>query len=220
MRNCPCMAQPDLVRRLIAAGCPLDIKQGVLDKPDTPPRGLLIHQVGGVFETKAFDLNCSGTGYILDLEIASNVPGLVAIRYFTFELPWQDPRFCWLPDPADSRTEKHPYVFPGTNGLEYPREVVINHRTSGRGRLRRGEILDGLLLGMGFESIPDSFRHGGMVDTTLCIVDQFGRRFSSKISLWVDRSRKLHPRPPKRPRRRLFQRVDSETVEEPTTLSR
>ena len=220
MRNCPCMVQPDLVRRLIAAGCPLDIKQGVLDKPDTPPPSLLIHQVGGVVGTKAFDLDCSGTGYILDLEIASNAPGLVAIRCFTLELPWQDPRFCWLPDPADRRTEKHPYVFPGTNGLEYPREVVINHRTSGRGRLRRGDILDGLLLGMGFESIPSSFRHGDMVDATLCIVDQFGRRFSCKISLWVDRSAKLHPQRPTRPRRRLVQGVDSETAEEPTTLSR
>ncbi len=214
------MVQPDLVRRLIAAGCPLDIKGGVLGSSHVSPHGLLIDQVGSVTESKVFDLDCPGTGYILALEIASNVPGLLVIRYITLEPPWQDPQFYWLPDPADSRTEKDPYVIPGTGGLEYPRELVINHRTSRRGRLKHGDILDGLLLGMGFESIPDCFRHGDMVEATLCIVDQLGRRYSSEVSLWVDRSAQLFRRPPKRPRRRLFEGVDNSTVEGPDTVSR
>lgn len=218
MCSCPCMAQPDLVRRLIAAGCPLDINESY--NPLPLPSGLLICQVGGEFTNRAFDLNPPGTGYMLDLEIASNVRGLLVVRYFTLELPWEAPQFSWLPDPAESGTKKDPYVIPGTGGLEFPRKLVINHRTSAQGRLRRRDILDGLLLGMSFESIPDCFRHGAMVDATLCIVDQLERRYPSKITLWVDRSAKRLPRSPKRPRKPLFEEVDHPIREGPAKVSR
>ncbi len=138
-------------------------------------------------DSTAFDLDCGGTGYMLNLEITSDVPGLFVNRYFSLDLPWQDPQFYWLPDPADSGTKWDLYVVPGTK-IEYPRNLVINHRTGARGKLRRGDILDGLLLGMGFKPIPDCFRHGTSVEGMLSLVDQFGRSHSSEVSLWINRS--------------------------------
>ena len=211
MRNCPCMARPDLVRRLVAAGCPLDIEEVAQGNAQASPGDLLISQVNGDLLNTAFDLD-GWTVYILDLEIASDVPGLVVIRYIELDPPWPDPQVYLLPDPADSGERRDDeYAIPGTT-IVYPRNLVINHRVGAQGKLRRGDILDGLLLGLGFAPIPDCFRHGDMVDARFCIGDQFGRRFPSKVSLWVDRSAKHLPRRPKQPRRGLFQQRDHATV--------
>ena len=187
MKNCRSMARPDLVQRLIAAGCPLDVEEGAQDNPHPSPRGLHIRQVNGDLLNRAFDLECGLTGFMLDLEIASDVPGLVVIRDFELDLPWEDPLFHWLPDPVESAARWAEYKFPGTQ-LVYPRNLVINHRTGARGKLGHGDILDGMLLGIGYESIPECFRHGTSVDRMFSIVDQFGRRHPSEVSLWIDRS--------------------------------
>ena len=176
-----------LAHRMLGAGVPLELDEGASHGMYPARPGLLIYQVGGVPENTAFDLDRGGTGYILDLEITSNISRLIVIRDFRLDLPWLDARFYFLPDPADSGSSCDAYILPGT-AIAYPRSNVINHRTSSRGRLRRGETLDGLLLAVGFEPIPDCFRHGGSVDSMLSIVDQFGRSHSSEVSFWIDRS--------------------------------
>lgn len=179
-----------LLRRLRDAGCPIQSDE---DKTSVRPApgGLIVRQVGGVTESRAFDLDCRGTGYMLDIEIVSDVPGRVTMCEIMLILPWEDSLFSWLPDPAESAPAESLYRFPGKNPLEYPRQMVINHRTYERGRLRRGDLIRGLLLATSPEPIPDRFHHGASVSAELQIFDQWEQCFHSDVSLWVDRSVRL-----------------------------
>jgi hypothetical protein len=67
---------------------------------------------------------------------------------------------------------------------------VINHRQI----VKRGHCLDGLLLGVGDESIPDSYRHGATIDASLVLIDEMGRGFSTPVQLWVNRIAKIDRR--------------------------
>ena len=79
------------------------------------------------------------------------------------------------------------YQIPGCVGLRYSRDAVINHRRL----LKRGYSLNGLLLGYGYESIPDSFRHGATIDARVVLIDEMGHGFSEPVQLWADRSAKI-----------------------------
>jgi len=97
------------------------------------------------------------------------------------------------------------YQFPGFAHFEYPRGQVINHRRI----VKRGHCLDGLLLGVSYESIPAVYRHGEDIDASLVLVDEMGRDFSTPVRLWVDRSAKIdRPRKKKTTRGRLFEKRD------------
>lgn len=147
------------------------------------PPGLLVCQVGGVADTTAFDLPCGGTGFILWVHVAVDMP---AFRILSWELvlPWEDAQFQWLADPSERVPSDGMYQVPGCVGLKYPRDQVLNHRRT----LKRGHSLDGLLLGLGFESIPARYRHGTTIDASLVLIDEMGRGFSSPVQLWTDRS--------------------------------
>jgi hypothetical protein len=79
------------------------------------------------------------------------------------------------------------YQIPGCPGLEHPKEEIINHART----LRRGRCLDGALVGLGFESIPDSDPHGTIIDASLALIDEMGRGFSTPVRLFADCSAKL-----------------------------
>lgn len=174
-----------LARRLRAVGVPLR------DAEDTTQYELRIDQVGGVNESQVFDLDCGGTGYMLDLVITNNLPSPVTIFDFELEPPWNDPRFHWLDDPDEWEPPADSYFFPGWNRYGFPRKLVLNHRRRSKGELRPGAVREGLLLGWGYAPIPDCFTHGCSVDAKLSIVDRLEHRFSAEVSLWVCRSAKL-----------------------------
>jgi hypothetical protein len=143
--------------------------------------------------------------YILDVRVVSRLSGGPRILEPRLLLPWIDDRFEWLPDPA----EKHPsgplYAFPGKSPLEYPREIVLNHRI---GRpLSRGAVRQGLLLGLGWAPIPKAFRHGAEIDVTLSFIDQWSREHSQTFVLWLDRSASWS-KPVRRERVRIFSELD------------
>lgn len=73
---------PDLTRQLVAAG----FLPG--DAHPAPP-GVLIAQIGSIFENSAFDLDCGGTGYSLSLHIAVDRPAF-AIWEWKLDLPWEE----------------------------------------------------------------------------------------------------------------------------------
>ena len=179
-----------LAHRMLELGVPFELDEAPSGGVYPARQKLLISQAGGPLESTAIDLSCGGTGYIIDLEIASNIPRLVVIREFCLNLPWQDPNLLFLSDTADRGARPHLYVLPGTK-IEYPRELVLNHRVSSKGGLRRGETMEGLLLAVGFTPIPDRFHHGDSVGSTVSVVDQFGYEHSSEIVLWIDRSAKI-----------------------------
>jgi hypothetical protein len=182
---------PDRTRQLVAAG----FLPG--DAHPAPP-GVLIAQVGGIIENSAFDADRGyGTGYILSLHIAVDRPAF-AIWEWKLELPWENPQFQWLPEPQGRVFPDNMYQVPGCAGLKFPRDEVINHRRV----LQRGRGLDGLLLGFGFESIPNSYRQGASIDASSVLLDEMGREFSIPVQFWANRMAKIDRKnKPKQPRK-------------------
>jgi hypothetical protein len=201
MKTYSSLVASDLTRQLVAAGFLTEDAQDAAITHPAPP-GLLICQVGGIVESSAFDLDCgSGTGYSLSLHIAVDLPTF-AIWEWRLDLPWEDPQFQWLPDPPGRVFPDNMYQVPGCPGLKFPRDVVLNHRRV----LRRGYGLDGLLLGFGFESIPDSYHHGANIDASLVLIDEMGRGFSTPVQLWANRMAKIdRKRTKKNATRQLFE---------------
>jgi hypothetical protein len=204
MKNYSHRVSRDLTRQLVAAGVLTGDSEDAANIYPTPP-GLLICQVGGVVESSAFDLDRGyGTGFILPVHVALDLPAFKILGW-KLELPWEDPQFQWLTDPSEYMSSDGMYQFPSCSRLKYPRDVVINHRRL----LQRGRGLDGLLLGFGFESIPDSYHHGATIDASLVPIDEMGRGFSTAVQLWADRSAKLNRQRRKNATRsRLFEKLD------------
>jgi hypothetical protein len=199
---------PDLTRELIDAGILSGEAQDAATSP--APTDVLIRQVGGVVESSAFDLDCGhGTGYILPLHVAVDLPRF-KIYGWRLDLPWEDPQFHWLTDPLEYSSGEAMYQFSPT--LKYSRAEVINHRHV----LQRGRGLEGLLLGLGFESVPDLYRHGSTVNAHLLLIDEMNREFPTEVQLWVDRSARIDRKPTKataKKRGKLFDKPDFEKVE-------
>jgi hypothetical protein len=176
-----------LYPRLVAAGCPLSADQDPSRPIQVPGHELIIRQVGDLISTRAIELDCGGTSYTIDLQIVSDLPGVTTLFASALELPWEDPQFCWLTDPIEVNPLQSFYRVPGCDGLEYSREDVLNHRVASRGKLRRGDFLEGLLLGFGGAPLPEFYRHGSTFAAKLLIFDQFDHRFESEVTFWTDR---------------------------------
>jgi hypothetical protein len=173
--------------RLAAAGCPLSADQDPSRPVQVPGHELNIRQVGDLISTRAIELDCGATVYTIDLQIVSDLPGVTTLFAFALDLPWEDPHFYWLSDPIEANPLESFYRVPGCDGLEYGRELVLNHRVASRGTLRRGNFLEGLLLGFGGASLPEFYRHGSTFAAKLVIFDQFDHRFESEVTFWTDR---------------------------------
>jgi hypothetical protein len=178
--------EPDLTHQLEATGVITGDAQDVATTHASLP-GLLVRQVGGDVVNSVFDLDCGyGAGYILALHVAVDLPAF-GIWGWKLDLPWEDPQFQWLTDPSEQRSLDNMYQVPGCPRLSFPREEVINHRRL----LRRGHSLDGLLLGWGFESIPDTYRHGTKIEASLVLIDEMERGFTTPVQLWANRGARI-----------------------------
>jgi len=161
-----------------------------------------LHQIDSVSESTVFDVRrCGPTGCQIAVHVG--VEGPMRISYWKLILPWSDPTFAWLLDPSEIGGDSDFYTFYRDPPYRISRHQVLNHR-----RIVRGEM-EGLLLGTGFEPIPDSFGHGSSVDCKLIPVDPMGLELLiAPICLWVDRSAKFSP--PKESRRRSLFEVHAE----------
>jgi hypothetical protein len=193
------MKRRGLVRQMHQLSVPTDVTAKDLRGPDSQSK-IRIDVVGGISETTAFDLDPGGTGYILSLSLTV-LRKPFAIAAFDLALPWMRTPVIWLSDPADGDGPRNTYQFPGRHSPEFPRDVAINHRASAQRNLSPGKCIEGLLLGFGFDPIPDYFQHGGDVVGSLVVIDQFGERHSADISFWIDRSAKMSSKKRSRPLR-------------------
>ena len=188
-----------IARRIRAAGIPIHIEED--DGGAREPRsGLLVYQIGGFCESTVFD-QWGTMGVSLRVTITMNLSGF-AIAEFGLELPW-DSQISWLPDPSDSASSE--YRFAPEQPLVLPRRDVLNHRADVRRMFRRGESLEGNLLGIGNEPIPENIKHGAEVPAFFIIRDQFGHPHRTSVSFWADRSARSAPRQAREtPRRSIF----------------
>lgn len=172
-----------LYRCLIEGGCPVQQQHGY----KITPTGLVVEQVPEMFVNTIFDLADGGTGYLLELLIRNELDRSTYIHGFQIETPWGRARIALLPDSSKSVPRYYDYTFPGGT-LGFDRSLVINSIFSGHGRLNPGDEIEGLLLGVDEEPLPDEYPDNGRVVVKLSIFDERGNRFTSKFRLCVDRS--------------------------------
>ncbi len=210
MKNTPSYKSLALARRIRAAGIPIRIAEDDEEAGHREDSGLLIRQVGGVVESSVDDSDGGLTQYIIHVCITSNLPGRFAISGFELECPLHDPFFHWLPDPVEIGARWNAYRFPGSN-LEFDRSLVINHCADVRRTLSRGQSVQGLLLGVGFEPIPDRTWPENLMPAFVKVFDQYVREYPEPVSLWVVRNQRLpHRARPKARRKGLFESPDWE----------
>jgi hypothetical protein len=77
------------------------------------------------------------------------------------------------------------YVLPG--GSSFSMDQVLNHRLDGHEILRRGDVLDGLILAQSCNPLPSSYAEGSRVKIELCLRNQFGECHQSKVAVPVRR---------------------------------
>ena len=179
-----------LARQLREAGCPLLPEKALTDASS---QGLLIKQLGYI-ETRLFDLDCGGTGCMIDLEITNERPREIVIADFELRLPWKELNLRWPDDPA-LQAGGNVYRFPGNSAPDFPHNVVINHRVLENGKLSRGKFLIGFLLGLSYDSLPAHLVHGERIDLSFSVIDIGETPYSTDISVWIDRTEKLELKP-------------------------
>jgi hypothetical protein len=187
--------------RLLAAAVPLE---------DAPQREnadsgkVHLSQVDGVTESSAFSFRC-GTGYMLSISLSTEIRSGITICGWELQSPILTTSLIWLSDPHDGISPQREYQFPLLE-LAFDRDLVLNHRK----RVKPGECLEGLLLGIASEPIPAEFKHGMDIEATLSLIDQLNRWFSFGVSLWVNRGYEMvGQHPAGKPRVRLLDSPDS-----------
>ena len=178
------MVDLDLARRIRAAKRPIYIAEDDAPPPDLPSDGLLVRQWAGVNESRVID--CVGTAFVIYLTITVNLPTF-AISSFGLELPWEQTSFYWLEDPLVTDGKCNFYHFGDTRLPQVGRNGALNHCADVRQTYSPGHSLKGCLLGYGFDSIPDEYRHGAMIPAFVIVYDQFGRQYRRSVELRVDR---------------------------------
>jgi hypothetical protein len=176
-----------MARRIRAAGRRIYIAEDDGPSPSIPCDGLHVQQTGGQMESCAIEC-AGGTAYIVNVVITSRLPAF-AISAFGIQPPWRAEYFRWLEDPLVIDGHSRRYGFGVPEVPEFEREQVINHYADVRQILPCGHSLSGFLLGIGFETIPERFRHGMMVPSFLIVYDQFGRPHPSPVELQAIRNR-------------------------------
>jgi len=131
----------------------------------------------------------------------------IAVRAYHLTPPWEDPTFHLLEDPRETRSSAQTYQFP-CGGIEYPRDQVLNHRT---GMLRRGQCIEGVLMGVGMKPIPAEYTHGSTAKLHLSVVTALGECMTP-IIIEIDRSAEFTNKfklSPVRRRVSLFDKTDA-----------
>jgi hypothetical protein len=178
--------QLTFARRIRRAGRPIHIPEDDGDVRYIPSAALRVYQTGGVIESTAFDLS-AGTGFKINLVVTSTVSGF-AVSRIELKLPWEHTHVQWLEDPNVTIGPSRCYRFFGHQTLEIERELVLNHRLKVTRLFSIGESVEGLLLGIGSEPIPEEFPQGRMIPALVLIYDQIARQYQAPVKLWADRS--------------------------------
>ena len=160
-------------------GCPVQLESN--------PPGLVVEQVPTVGMNMVFDLMGGRTGYLLNALITSRLKRPAHVKRIQLKTPWGVSRIALLQGDLRCRAWGGFYLFPGT-GLGFPESEVLNRLLSGRYRLNAGEEVEGLIMAIDAERIPDDVCDNGRIVVELSIFDGPGNQFSAQFKLCVDRS--------------------------------
>lgn len=160
-------------------GCPVQL--------ESSSPGLVIEQVSAVGMNMVFDLNCGRTGYLLDALITSRLRRSARIKGIQIKTPWGGSEISLLHGDPRYLARGGFYLFRDT-GLSFPGSQVLNRLLSGRYALKASDEIEGLIMAIDAQRIPDNVSDNDRVVVELSIFDGPGNRFSSQFKLCVDRS--------------------------------
>ena len=123
--------------------------------------------------------------------ISNDSPRVIRLNQCRIELPWHDTEFRLLEDPWRKMPREDSYSSPKVPTLSFEREAVLNHRFGHQGRLNPGDSLDGMILGVGSQGIPDKYHHRQGVDVQLVIIDEQGKMYQESARVMLNRSEQL-----------------------------
>jgi len=123
--------------------------------------------------------------YILPIFVRRDRPGKTIIRDAWIAAPWPD-TVELIGDLKEGAKPAY-YAFPGDAEI-FQRDDVLNHRL--HCVLARGDIREGLLLGLG-SCLPDEFKDQSKIQVTFGILDQWDIEHSAKLEMKI---RRLPPR--------------------------
>ncbi len=186
MRNKLTAQELLLASQLSGAGIPLDAE--VLKATEAACRGLAIYPGPNIPDSRIFDLDSGGTGYMITVAFHNDSPRILWLSEFRLEIPWWEPQFRWLPYPLGKVPREYTYSLSDPWPAGFEPDEVLNHRVGRRGRLYPGDWIEGLLLGVGQEPMPSHYQDRQALDMRLWVFDERGNRFGAEIKFLVDRS--------------------------------
>jgi hypothetical protein len=119
---------------------------------------------------------CDGMGVILGVRITSDRD----VRIQDFGDLKLGENWCDVDWWANEKSDVYRFL----GGPEYPRDIVLNHRIDVL--VKRGQPLEGLLLGRSSTRIPSMCSHGFRLPMTHSVFDGFGNAHSAQVLLQVD----------------------------------
>ena len=167
---------------LEAAGVPLEPPElRVGCDTQTSGVGLTIKSGRGHWRARIRELKGGRLAYILPIFVRRDRPGKTVIRDAWIAAPWPDT--VELIEALKEGAKPAYYAFPGDAEI-FQREDVLNHRL--RCVLARGEIREGLLLGLG-SCPPDGFKDQSKIQVSFGILDQWDIEHPAKLEMKINR---------------------------------
>ena len=142
---------------------------------------LTIEPGRGHWRARIRELQGGRLAYILPIFVRRDRPGKTVIRDAWIAAPWPDT--VELIEALKEGAKPAYYAFPGDAEI-FQREDVLNHRL--RCVLARGEIREGLLLGLG-SFPPDGFKDQSKIQVTFGILDQWDIEHPAKLEMKINR---------------------------------
>ena len=166
------------VRRLNALGIPTGTLEDLLSKSKTTLR---LRQVDPEFAT-VYELPNSQIAVACAVELTGLKSG-VTVCDCELTLPWNTPEeIDVLQNP---KTYKEYDLVPPYDG---PQSRFLNHWLTDKVALRRGQVVEGLVVAIGSTSIPERYVSGMRVNVMFSIKDQFDNEYQLSINVEVDRT--------------------------------
>jgi hypothetical protein len=165
---------------------------GVIPQEEMPSMDLVIEQIAGPTESFVNATPFGGYGIAVWVRVAARKTGIVICDCEIAPTGWKDDNIdLVLPEECSQS-----YIVPG--GTVFSRDDVLNHRITDGCRLDSRRVLQGVVIGQSFASLPDRYTTGVQVDWELTFVDQVGNRYPLRAEVMAIRDTKeiKHERPP------------------------
>lgn len=164
----PSPQQWQLLHRLQLAGCPLDLAR--VPPPDHPVR--LISRTN--VRTNVFRLEL-GVGIVIPVRIVATSP--IIIAGYRLQADWLSTPLSWV-EPCTEHLGK--YCLPAAEDRHLSLSKVLNRRTLYSGRLKSGDFLEGLLVGVCQQPLRSQ---KPQLSATLYLEDISGREYPYGVTV-------------------------------------